>query len=120
MADRRFPGIRPDVKTALSSVVVPAESARLPGLDLIPGFPNHPSLNPAFACQKPQAGIRAQDVVLNVETVEIRNENHLINLISGLPIGQRIRIQIWRNRASSTVEAIIGDWSKASSKLKAD
>lgn len=66
------------------------------------------------------AGIRAQDVVLNVETVEIRNENHLINLISGLPIGQRIRIQIWRNRASSTVEAIIGDWSKASSKLKAD
>ncbi len=57
------------------------------------------------------------DVILSVESVEIRNENHLINLISNLPIGQRIRMQVWRDRTTTTLEATVGDWSKAQSKL---
>ena len=67
---------------------------------------------PASAC-----GLRAQDVIMTVEAVEIRNENHLINLISGLPIGQKIRMQVWRDRNTTTLEAVIGDWSKGRSKL---
>lgn len=66
------------------------------------------------------AGLKANDVILNVESVEIRNENHLINLISGLPIGQRIRMQIWRERGTVNLEAVIGDWSKAQAKFKAE
>ena len=67
---------------------------------------------PASAC-----GLKAQDVIMTVEAVEIRNENHLINLISGLPIGQKIRMQVWRDRNTTTLEAVVGDWSKGRSKL---
>ena len=63
------------------------------------------------------SGLRVNDVILSVESVEIRNENHLINLISNLPIGQRIRMQVWRDRTTTTLEATVGDWSKAQSKL---
>jgi len=58
------------------------------------------------------AGLKANDVVLEVDTVVIRNENHFINLISGLPIGQRVRLQVWREKKQITLEAVVGDWSK--------
>ncbi|MFO0865929.1 MAG: PDZ domain-containing protein [Gemmataceae bacterium] len=45
------------------------------------------------------AGLRPNDVILQIESVAVRNENHLINLISNLPIGQRIRMQVWRDHA---------------------
>ena len=34
------------------------------------------------------SGLKANDVILQVENISIRNENHLINLISGLNAGQ--------------------------------
>jgi S1-C subfamily serine protease len=58
------------------------------------------------------AGLKANDVVLEVDSVVIRNENHFINVISGLPIGQRIRLQVWRERRKITLEAVVGDWAK--------
>lgn len=66
------------------------------------------------------SGLRANDVILSVESVDIRNENHLINLISGLPIGQRVRLQVWRERNTLALEAVVGDWSKAQGKFKAE
>lgn len=66
------------------------------------------------------SGLRANDVILNVESVEIRNENHLINLISGLPIGQKIRLQVWRERTTLTLEAVVGDWSKAQGRFRTE
>jgi S1-C subfamily serine protease len=66
------------------------------------------------------SGLKPQDVILSVESVEIRNENHLINLISGLPIGQRIRMQVWRDRGNVTLEAVVGDWSKAQTRFRAE
>jgi S1-C subfamily serine protease len=63
-------------------------------------------------------GLRANDVVLQVNGVAIRNESHLINLVSTLPAGQRIRVVLWRDRQSLTVEVVIGDWTKAQSGLK--
>jgi len=65
------------------------------------------------------AGIRPNDVILQVETVPIRDETHLINLISTLPAGQRIRLQIWRDRNLIAGEAVVGDWSKAQSRFRA-
>src|SRR5207244_3214023 len=35
------------------------------------------------------AGLRTNDVILAVDATTIRNENQLINLVSGLPAGQR-------------------------------
>jgi hypothetical protein len=35
-----------------------------------------------------------------------------------LPAGQRIRLQIWRDRKTYAVDAIVGDWSTVKAKLK--
>lgn len=59
------------------------------------------------------AGIKPADVILEVDQVVIRNENHFINLISSLQPGKRIRLQVWRNRQAVNLEAVIGDWAQA-------
>jgi S1-C subfamily serine protease len=59
------------------------------------------------------AGLKANDVVMQVDGVAIRNENHLINLISTLQPGQRIRLNVWRDRNVVTLDGTIGDWAKA-------
>ena len=66
------------------------------------------------------AGLQAQDVVLQVENVAIKNENHLINLISALPPGQRVRLQVWRERNTVGLDATVGDWSRAQSRFRAE
>jgi S1-C subfamily serine protease len=65
------------------------------------------------------AGLRAQDVILDVNGVAVRNENHFINLISEMPAGQRVRLQVWRERRAVTLDAVVGDWTAAQSRFKA-
>jgi S1-C subfamily serine protease len=64
------------------------------------------------------AGFRANDVVLDVDGVAIRNENHFINLISSLPPGQRIAVKVWRDRRTIQLESEVGDWSKGQSRFR--
>jgi serine protease Do len=64
------------------------------------------------------AGIKAGDVILQLDNTPIRNENQLINLISSLPNGQKVRLQVWRDRLVHTATAVIGDWQQAQTKLK--
>jgi S1-C subfamily serine protease len=64
-----------------------------------------------------QAGLRANDVVLHVDATLIRNENHLINLISELPPGKKVRLEIWRDRRTQVLEAVVGDWSRAQTRF---
>jgi len=66
------------------------------------------------------SGLQANDVILQVENISIRNENHLINLISGLNAGQRIRLQVWRNRSTTTLDATVGDWAKAQARFRSE
>src|SRR5205823_5744886 len=66
-----------------------------------------------------RAGLRPNDVVLQVDGVAIRNDNHLINLISMLPAGQRVRLQVWRERQAYSVDAEVGDWARAASRFRA-
>ena len=66
------------------------------------------------------AGLQANDVILQVENIAIRNENHLINLVSGLNAGQHIRMQVWRDRATANLDATVGDWAKAQTRFRAD
>ena len=63
------------------------------------------------------AGLRGNDVVLRVDSVMIRNENHLINLISDMPPGKKIRLEIWRDRRTQILEAVVGDWARAQSRF---
>jgi serine protease Do len=65
------------------------------------------------------AGLRANDVVLDVDGFAIRNENHLINMISGIPAGQKVKLQVWRDRKTVALEAVVGDWSKNQARFKA-
>jgi S1-C subfamily serine protease len=94
----------------------PNEALKL-GLDRVRGalvekvYPN----TPAAEC-----GLRPNDVILQVENIAIRNENHLINLVSSLNAGQRIRMQIWRDRSTTTLNAVVGDWAKAQSRFRTD
>ncbi len=100
----------------LSPGFEPNDAVKL-GLDKVQGalvekvYPDTPAAT---------AGLQPNDVILQVEGVTIRNENHLINLVSDLPAGQRIRMQIWRDRSSITLDAVVGDWSKAQSRFKAE
>jgi S1-C subfamily serine protease len=64
------------------------------------------------------AGVKPGDVVLQIDDVAIRNENHFINLISGLPAGQKVRLQVWRERRSMLLEAIVGDWAKGQERFR--
>ena len=59
-------------------------------------------------------------MILQVENIAIRNENHLINLISNLNAGQRIRMQVWRDRATTTLDATVGDWTKAQTRFRTE
>lgn len=68
---------------------------------------------PAAAC-----GMKVDDVVLQVDSVPIKNENHLINLISSLPPGQRVQVQVWRDRKIVTLSAVVGDWSANQSRFQ--
>jgi S1-C subfamily serine protease len=64
------------------------------------------------------AGMKSNDVVLEVDGFPIRDENHLINMISGIPAGQKVKLLVWRERKSITLEAVVGDWSKNQGRFK--
>ena len=66
------------------------------------------------------AGLQGNDVILKVDGVDVRNENHLINLFAALPVGQRVKLQVWRDRRPTTIEAVVGDWNKAPARLRGD
>jgi S1-C subfamily serine protease len=94
----------------------PADALRL-GLDRVQGawVENVYAGTPAA-----DAGLRAQDVILQVDAVSIRNENHFINYISTLPAGQRVELQVWREGKRANLTAVVGDWSRSRSRFKQD
>jgi serine protease Do len=63
------------------------------------------------------AGLKPRDVILQVDDLQIRNDNHMINHISSLPVGQKIRLGVWRDRKNITLDAEVGDWSKGQARL---
>jgi S1-C subfamily serine protease len=64
--------------------------------------------------------LRADEVIVSVDGMVIRNENHLINRLAGLPVGSRVRLQVWRDRRALAVEALVGDWNQAQARLKVE
>ena len=64
------------------------------------------------------AGLQLDDVILQIDSISVRSENHLINVISGLPAGQRVRLQVWRSRELVTIDAVVGDWAKAQNRFQ--
>lgn len=91
----------------LAATIDPAEALRLGLSKVCGGLVEivHPN-TPASA-----AGLRAGDVVLRLEDVELRDEHHLINLISALPPSQRVRLTVWRERRAESVVVTIGEYA---------
>jgi serine protease Do len=65
-----------------------------------------------------QAGLKVNDIVLAVDGSAIRNDNHLINMIAMLPVGQRVRLNVWRERQAVALDAVVGDWGQAQSRFR--
>jgi serine protease Do len=65
-----------------------------------------------------QAGLQVNDVVLQLDGMAVRNDNHLINVVSMLPAGTRVRLQVWRDRRIQSVDAVIGDWAQAQTRFR--
>ncbi len=57
-----------------------------------------------------RGGVRGGDVILKIDAVEIRDENQLINLVSSLPAGQKVRLSVWRAKQHQQLEAVITEW----------
>lgn len=90
----------------LASTLEPAEALRL-GLSRISG-----ALVELVHAGTPaaSAGLKVGDVILKLEDVSLRDENHLINLISALPAGQKVKLVVWRDRRAQTAEVTIGEY----------
>jgi S1-C subfamily serine protease len=90
----------------LAAVLEPAEALRL-GLSRVQGalveivHPNTPAS---------VGGLRPGDVILKLEDVTLRDENHLINLVSALPPGQKVTLSIWRDRRIQQMDITIGEY----------
>src|SRR5207248_3663117 len=92
----------------LASTLEPAEALRL-GLNRVSGALVEivHSGTPAEA-----AGLKPGDVILRLEDVALRDENHLINLISALPPGQKVKLVVWRERRTQTAEVTVGEYGQ--------
>jgi serine protease Do len=55
------------------------------------------------------AGMAAGDVVLKFNGTDVTDYNHLINLVSTTPIGQKATLDIWRDRKAVRVEVAVAD-----------
>ena len=64
------------------------------------------------------AGLKTGDVILKLEDISLRDENHLINLVSVLPPGQKVKLTVWRNRLNQPIEVTIGEYTKPKARLK--
>jgi S1-C subfamily serine protease len=57
-------------------------------------------------------GVRPGDVVLALESIDVRDENHMITMVSSLTPNQRVKLTIWRDRKTYTTEVTVGEWTR--------
>jgi S1-C subfamily serine protease len=60
-----------------------------------------------------EAGLKRNDIILEFAGQPVEDENHLINTVALTPIGRKVEMLIWRDRAKKTVATILGQWSVA-------
>jgi hypothetical protein len=53
-----------------------------------------------------------------LDNTAIRNENQLINMVSNLQPGLKVRIHVWRERKLISLEAVVGDWAKVQNRFR--
>jgi serine protease Do len=58
------------------------------------------------------AGIRRGDVILELNGKSIEHTGQLRNLVAGLPIGEKVKIKLFRDKQKKELEVTIGEQSK--------
>lgn len=58
-----------------------------------------------------QAGLQVGDVILEINQQIVRNENHCIKIISGLPLGKPASLVVWRDRRRVVMQATVDDYA---------
>lgn len=64
------------------------------------------------------AGLRVGDLIVSLDSTSIRNENHLINLISETQPGKTVSLSVVRGGKKQTLTAVVGDWSEGQNRLR--
>ena len=98
----------------LATTLDPAEALRI-GLDRVSGALVE-IVHPGTPAET--AGLKVGDVVLKIGDVPLRDENHLINIVSALRANERVRLTVWRERKEQFVDVAIGDWTSGRPKAK--
>ena len=58
------------------------------------------------------AKLQVGDVILQFNGVAVEDDGHLVNLVSLTPVGRKVTIVIFRNRAAMTLQVEVADRSK--------
>lgn len=66
-------------------------------------FPNSPAA---------KAGLQFDDVILSLDSTDVQDHDHLINLVSLSPIGKRINMVVWRGGKKINLFIILADRSE--------
>ncbi len=64
-----------------------------------------------------KAGIREGDVILKLDAIEVQDYAHLINVISLTPVGNTMKVIVWRDQKELEMALIVGDRSDFSRDL---
>ncbi|MFO1023483.1 MAG: trypsin-like peptidase domain-containing protein [Planctomycetales bacterium] len=56
-----------------------------------------------------KAGVQMDDVIVKFNGDEVMDENHLINLVSLAPMGQKLETEVIRNGGAVTLYVVLGD-----------
>lgn len=59
-----------------------------------------------------QAGLKPGDVILELDSLPVRNENHFITTVAATPPGKTMSLVIWRERKRLAVNLRVGNWAE--------
>lgn len=55
------------------------------------------------------AGIKVEDIVIELDGKEIRDRNHLMNLVAGYKPGTKVPLKVWRNGKEVALSVVLGE-----------
>jgi S1-C subfamily serine protease len=65
-----------------------------------------------------KAGLRRGDVILELDSAVILNDNQFINEVAAMAPGKKVKIKVWRGGKPVLVDAVIGDWNAVASSFR--
>jgi serine protease Do len=61
-----------------------------------------------------KAGLKRGDVLLELDSVVVVNDNQFINRVAAMPPGRKVLLKVWRGGKAFAADAVVGDWNAVS------